>query len=717
MDSTDTSFLDAGPSHVGGRAQKRRASRSQKVESPRKKQKPQPKPKQKPQPKPKPKPQPKSQPKRPCTRAQKKGKASVANGDNTPEPAGTTLSTTTLSPPSSQPPASSKIRAALCDSVEFWRAHQGGIQSNDKIASGMLLNGKTTPRDVIQSQVIVTTVGSGLKLGTDRKRIRTEDQKDTSKNYVALKNSMEIGKPIGIVVGKQQAEQKGHYTNDLLSVELTNHYNVLDWFFITDIWSERQPTQRDGSSYMQYMVRLQSIELDSHPWWLPQGQERADAHAIGDFHCQQFICQSCDNLSKEIFKEGWCCLKHTCSKFFQFSNADIDFDTLRYNENFLNERKQWISEAPLKDLVPGLPIMESEHYGSESQFKRGIVCPTCKFASRRISWEGWKCENGCGFELSMIPRDVPMTKIHREALKTMNKKHRKFFEIDARIGCASHSVAGYEVTSFYLPNTPENLKLGKAKFIGSVTIFRPMKSTRERKDGLDDLFQEIQKATRVGDVKLQRHPAFCRGSHMEELTSHFSCNMGADYKFGVVVETSNGFDTAPDPVMKALSRLTWSGAAALSVDSDSMPGNFIDFNEQLMLGYFEDSQISFHDDGEKELGPTVATLSLGSPSIMRFRGKKKAGFEKTIASDNVMLSFVLEHGDSVIMHGTKIHQIYEHAVHAEGVRRYALTCRYIRPEMIPDRERREKAIVNGKVPTYWQKQAYRGESTEAVYTV
>lgn len=56
--------------------------------------------------------------------------------------------------------------------------------------------------------------------------------------------------------------------------------------------------------------------------------------------------------------------------------------------------------------------------------------------------------------------------------------------------------------------------------------------------------------------------------------------------------------------MKALSRLTWAGATAvaltagdaaennLSVDPVSMPNEFIDFNEQLMLGYFEGSQIS-----------------------------------------------------------------------------------------------------------------------------
>jgi alkylated DNA repair dioxygenase AlkB len=55
----------------------------------------------------------------------------------------------------------------------------------------------------------------------------------------------------------------------------------------------------------------------------------------------------------------------------------------------------------------------------------------------------------------------------------------------------------------------------------------------------------------------------------------------------------------------------------------------------------------------------VATLSLGSPSTMRFRAKAKSGIRSTVAAGRVMLSMFLEHGDMVIMHGTKIHQYYE----------------------------------------------------------
>ncbi|KAI0871288.1 hypothetical protein GGS24DRAFT_503908 [Hypoxylon argillaceum] len=682
MDSADGSLASTGPSQNTRHAQKRKASSTPRAASP-----------------------------------QKKRKAPARSRRATPIP------TAPLALPAGIPPVSSNIRAALCDSILFWRAHQGGIQSSQKTATGMLLNGKTTPRDVLGAQVIITTVGGGLQTGADGKHVRTGDQKDDCKNYVTLKNAMSVGEPIGIVIGKQ-AKGKNYYVNDLLDINLDYHYNVLDFFFITDMWSELQPTQRDGTSFMHYAVRLQRIDLDSTAWWVAQGHERDGMHTIQEISCRKITCTSCNTSSKEIFKEGWCCLTHTCQKFFRFSEPNIDIDALRYNEEFLMERREWKSGCPLRELVPELPSLQHQDYGSESRYKRGIICPTCKYASRRISWEGWQCEKKCGFKLSMPPLDVPMALIQHETRELMGKKGSKFMEVDARIMRTKHTVAGYQVTSFYLPNTPQNL--GSGKFIGSVTILHPDNSTLTRKGGLNDLFNEMQKATRVGDVKLQRHPAFCKGSHKEELTSHFSCNMGADYKFGVVVETSNGFESAPDPVMKALGRLTWAGAKAVAltadhvanngifVDSVSMPNQFIDFNEQLMLGYFEDSQISFHDDGEKELGPTVATLSLGSPSTMRFRGKKKSGFEDTVAAGNVMLSFRLEHGDIVIMHGTKIHQHYEHAVAAAGIRRYALTCRYIRPEMIPDPERRKKALVNGKVPLRWQERGYKGEPGSAL---
>ncbi|KAI1433279.1 hypothetical protein GGR50DRAFT_515609 [Xylaria sp. CBS 124048] len=640
--------------------------------------------------------------------------------------------------PCGQPPISADVRAALCDTISYWKAHQGGIQSRGMVATGMLLNGKTTPRDILQSQVIVTTVGGGLKAGADGKHIRTSDQSPTDRNYVALKNAMDKSEPIGVVIGKKAVDKGkwlkfklaalsvsllitclGVYVNNLLQVSLIHHFNVLDWFFITDIWTEYQPIQQDGSRFKHFVVRLQKIDLTSISWWMPLGQERVGEHQVGDYQCPVANCETCNVASKQIFEQGWCCLHESCQNFFFFRDPEVDTDKLNYNQHFLNERREWSWESPLEPLLPIFQPMQPNELGSEPRFKGGIVCPNCKFASRRISWDGWQCEKGCGYRLAMAPKDVPMSVIRQENVALAARKE-KFFEVDSRILKYSAEVTGYEVTTFFLPNSPQDSEA--AEWIGSITVFHPTQPTLERKGGLDDLFQDIQTATRQGDVKLRRHGAFCRGSHMEELTSHFSCNMGADYKFGVVVETSNGFDTAPAPVMEALSRLTWGGSTAvdltaknvadhgLSVDAESMPNHFVDFNEELLLGYFLKSQISFHDDGEKELGPTVATLSLGSPSTMRFRAKQKAGFNDTIGANNIMLSMVLEHGDMVIMHGTKIHKYYEHAVTPSGIRRYALTCRYIRPEMILDETRRKCALENGTVPSHWQERAYSGET-------
>ncbi|KAI1361897.1 hypothetical protein F5Y08DRAFT_355731 [Xylaria arbuscula] len=616
-------------------------------------------------------------------------------------------------------PAYSNFRAAICDSQQFFRSHDSGVTSKKCIGTGILLTGKITARDVIKSQVIVTPIGGGFEKDKKGNLFRDKDQSTETRNYKYMLNAWMKGQPIGVVIGKKKLDSETDlYANNLLSIELEHHYNVLDWFFVTEIWPEFEPTQKNGASFKHFMMKLQKIDLNSPSWWVPKGHEGENMCAIGQFHCRVFTCTSCNKESKEIFQQGWCCINASCPKFFHFSTPEVNFDSLQYNDTFLNERVSRDQTVEVQPLIPSLPFMEPTLYGSEKKFKDGIVCPTCRCASRRQSWNGWTCEN-CGFQLSLPPQDVDMAKIHRETQKALGKRRKQNF-VDGRIVKHQQTIPGYDVTIFYLPNSPMNH--GEEDFVGSVALFRPAQTALEREGGFDDLFQEMQEATRTGAVQLNRRPARCSGSHKEELTSHFACNMGADYKFGVVVKTSESFSSAPPPVMRALGRLTWTGKTAvelssayalahgLSVDSVSMPTNFVDFNEQLILGYFENSKISFHDDGEKELGPTVATLSLGSPSIMNFRGKEKAGFGTEKKPEPTMLTLRLQHGDTVVMHGTRIHQYFEHSVDAAGIRRYGVTCRYIRPEMMTSNESRQRAIENGKVPLHWQARAYSGET-------
>jgi alkylated DNA repair dioxygenase AlkB len=210
------------------------------------------------------------------------------------------------------------------------------------------------------------------------------------------------------------------------------------------------------------------------------------------------------------------------------------------------------------------------------------------------------------------------------------------------------------------------------------------------------------------------------------------------YKF-IAATASHSFEGAARPITATRSRLNWAAKflktleSGKSMDEVSQDWHEQEFNEVLALGYFKAQKISYHDDGEFGLGPTIATLSLGAPGTMHIRMKAKhyhgcssAGvydsspplpgcqqFEarselqdslselhasdpkayrvrlkqipkelKLKASGNAkdVLRMELGHGDIVVMHGAEIQKYYEHAVEHAGKLRFALTCRYIDPE-------------------------------------
>lgn len=87
------------------------------------------------------------------------------------------------------------------------------------------------------------------------------------------------------------------------------------------------------------------------------------------------------------------------------------------------------------------------------------------------------------------------------------------------------------------------------------------------------------------------------------------------------------FDECPPCVLRAL-ELVRARAAMMSGEPPA-------FNELLTAAYMEKQSMGFHTDGERGLGPIVASLSMGSPAIMKFRTLED---RKTI-----VLSLVLRH--------------------------------------------------------------------------
>ncbi|KAJ9155445.1 hypothetical protein NKR23_g2011 [Pleurostoma richardsiae] len=500
-------------------------------------------------------------------------------------------------------------RQALCDSLDYFKAHQGGLYRRDNIARGMLISSGIEIRDVLGKQVVITTMGGGRSKDEGGNMRRTKNHMPST--FKAWTNAHEGKHPLMVVLDQQ-------YPN--LPCEPPHKYSVLSPFHITDIWAEKR---MDGDDeILIHKIRLEKIDLQEDSWWWSDRAEATQPFTLssattGKFSTDSQTCPHCNATSKTIFTAGWTCLSHRCTQFFQFNDDTIDVDLLEYVPEFLLELTSYVLSDP-KD-----------------------------------------------------------------------------------------------------PQDPEK----STNAIGSITVFTADDHVRKQGDGPDDLFRQMESA----NVGLHRNAVRCKNTYLEVFTRHFQQNFGAPYKFGVTV-ASKSFAEAPDVILKALQRLRWAGKIAIAasdrlfsahLNSEETPlsttknGCYRDLNELLSLGYMEGDSIAYHDDGEAQLGPTVVTLSLGSPSFMSIRPKKKSGldFSCGTTSNNEakpVLEFLLSHGDMVVMHGRAIHKYYEHAVEPFGKRRFALTSRHIRSDAIPEDEK-ATATEYGTVPQRADEFAYSGD--------
>ncbi|KAL2757753.1 hypothetical protein ACRALDRAFT_2016840 [Sodiomyces alcalophilus JCM 7366] len=462
-------------------------------------------------------------------------------------------------------------------------------------------------------------------------------------------------------------------------------------------------------------------------------------------------CVECKHPSKTIFEGGiWTCLRKDCMVAFQFP-LDVNASSLAYSAEFISERTDFA--PPPQPLRPALPTLGDDSCGTEIEFRRGIVCPECFGCSRRRNWDRWVYETpGCPFVLIAPPPPYPLCRIEKENWEINRRKSLKQSRLGENIAVSRLTIGAYSVYQYLLPHVKD-----RSKVIGSVHIFRATASTNARPDGPNSLWDEMQLAANQG-FGLQRNPVRLAGRRSsprmhvdikvrsadtvldktEVLTRHFQQNWGAPYKF-VVNVLSKSFEEAPDAILKALMRLRWAGRESVRcttqafsavengglIPAESLATEFVDFNELLSLGYMEGDRISvrchspevpmlerpmdsnsctpqYHDDGEDTLGPTVATLSLGSPAVMAFRMKKKYN-----SAQREMLRFPIYHGDMVVMHGTDIHQFYEiwatdrecqqHKVDPAGMRRFAMTSRNIVLDTL-DEQTRLEAMRKGHLP-------------------
>ena len=286
----------------------------------------------------------------------------------------------------------------------------------------------------------------------------------------------------------------------------------MGFFAVTYIWAPKTGTV-DGSLVSEYMARLEKIDPEVKSWWMPAGREN-DPVSVGDVKCHGRSCPSCGKHSKTVYTAGWACLSAGCPEHFEFGHP-VDPEGLVYNDMFLLERHDHQELLPLPPAVPALPVAKEASYGTEAEFKRGIVCPKCGFCSRRVYWWGWACENeiaGCDFKHIVAFTNYPLSNVEEERT-AMDDRRRRLGSTDPSIKRMAVPGGGYLIDMFGFPNS-EGL-IG-----GAVAVLRATPKTCSLPNGPDSMYLEMQNE----DLKLQRNPARAKGSRREELTSHFAFN-------------------------------------------------------------------------------------------------------------------------------------------------------------------------------------------------
>jgi len=297
-------------------------------------------------------------------------------------------------------------------------------------------------------------------------------------------------------------------------VDAPHRYNVLGWFYVTDVRKEgyRGP---DGVVSI-YVLRFDKVEVGKPSWWYPEDRTPGDptGYALpGVTTVPSKKCGECGETSEEVFEQGWTCSNSECGGFFKFP-ASVDIDDLQYSSDYLRRRKQF-EPAELPQLPGPLPHPEYDgdlEFGTEVAFRKGMVCPKCGSCASRVYWDRWECpldRSGCGFRHYAVLLEYPLQAVHGETAaleKKLKGKNAKYpnLHLDPRIVQEDWATGGYAVTTYLLPDQDGNL-------VGTFSHFKATPAVCSKADGADMLLAEIQQvASRKGEltvVDLKRNPA------------------------------------------------------------------------------------------------------------------------------------------------------------------------------------------------------------------
>jgi len=294
-----------------------------------------------------------------------------------------------------------------------------------------------------------------------------------------------------------------------MATKMPHAYNVLGWYFITDMWCEV-----DGDGFKFHKMKAQAINFSTRPWFAPVSKQHDPMTTIGDFKAQIGKCGECGEQSKQIFQQGWTCLTKTCVRFFDFG-TEIDNDELSYDEAFLKERKAYPGMEPLSaesgrlfppSLIPAIPHQGDNDFGTEKHLREGFVCPRCHGCNSRKNWSGWVYETpGCGYQHGSNMKAVPIQQIHANNKNFAKKRaivNTIFEKLSENIIVGSHTVTVYPMPDLTKNGDPSNI-------VGVLVHMRPNEAVLGKPMGADESFTALHK--HAAEANWQRLPVRHKG--------------------------------------------------------------------------------------------------------------------------------------------------------------------------------------------------------------
>ncbi|KAI4175362.1 MAG: hypothetical protein LQ343_001737 [Gyalolechia ehrenbergii] len=622
-------------------------------------------------------------------------------------------------PPQGIPPR----RGDMCETLDYFRQYQGGIQTNDGFIRGSLLAHDNGDRPYVDDELILTRAGGGM--------LNCSDSDDPSSQYKQAKDH----DPGNASIKSFLANVEYKIATPMILGQECKHcpakppypYSVMDHFKAVYLWWEKSNNKKVAR------FRYEKFFLDKPSWWAPKGFSTRSGPPDYKSKAKRQICSSCKQEHPHIFNEGFICVNQSCAQFWNLEGSPLtDKFKLTYNQEWLAERTEWPAEIkpPFALRPTSLPSEDAKDpfFTTMRAALKGAVCPKCGCCISRKDFIGWFCETeGCGYACKLPRIDLHIRTIefsHGSQYHGHSIPHFKIQEPFQRRGSVWEGpwrIETYDVLPGCL-----------------VKQFHSNEIVNDLPGGANDMLRDMTRA----DLGLKRRP-MCqsvskyyriltrcetgadKSSVAGQLTNHYSANFGMPYKFSAEVETTP-FDKAPDVIMRALHRMIWAGNKA----SENEP--LMKLNELLVLGYFKDQQIGWHDDGEKALGPTIVTFSLGCNAKMLMRMKSKfffgctqgaatkydekqevllgcwrpeerhrlnanwsswsaaeqaaefKAFRKSYRGSKapIALETELRHGDFIVMQGDDAQRCFDHQISNLGDVRFALTARHVQPKVL-----------------------------------